>query len=219
MYFSTVYFTMNKRKASRNSGRVAKLGPNAKRFDNGDIYDGEIQDELRHGKGVMIYADGSNYNGEWTNDLRHGLGSFTADDSAENYEGSWENDKYNGHGERSMKIKKSNSSSRESEWYSGQWKEGKMVRHMKILMMILTVLLSQDGQGKLIYNLGKDSQQTYEGGFQNGVRHGQGVFKWGPQEYSQEYSGGWENDERFGEGTMKNDSGQIRLSVGQLCRS
>lgn len=64
-----------------------------KHIDNG--YDGEYVKGIRHGWGVMVYADGSKYEGEWSHDQRHGIGKETAgsdDKVVRKYEGRWDRD-------------------------------------------------------------------------------------------------------------------------------
>lgn len=56
-------------------------------------YDGEYVNGIRHGWGVIVYADGSKYEGEWKNDQRHGVGKETAGSDGKvvrKYEGRWD---------------------------------------------------------------------------------------------------------------------------------
>lgn len=48
-------------------------------------------------KGTYTYPDGAKYEGEWQNNKRHGRGLWTRPDGMK-YEGGWENDKPNGQG-------------------------------------------------------------------------------------------------------------------------
>ena len=41
--------------------------------DNG-IYEGEIIDNLKEGKGTLLYANGDKYEGEWKHNLKEGKG-------------------------------------------------------------------------------------------------------------------------------------------------
>lgn len=69
-------------------------------YENGDIYDGEMKDGKRHGKGRLATQFGDIYEGEFQNDKFHGHGIFkelSADE--ENYwccEGEWVNGKKEG---------------------------------------------------------------------------------------------------------------------------
>lgn len=42
----------------------------------GDEYTGEWQHDLKHGRGVQIWANGDRYEGMWQDDVRQGAGSF-----------------------------------------------------------------------------------------------------------------------------------------------
>lgn len=64
------------------------------KFENGDVYDGEIKDEEPHGKGVMTYADGKKLDFEdWKNGVATGKGVETEVDgtvyTGEFKEGYW----------------------------------------------------------------------------------------------------------------------------------
>ena len=62
-------------------------------YEDGGEYTGHIDDNnKRHGKGQMVYADGSSYNGNFVNDLRDGNGSFE-DAKGQKYYGGWSEDK------------------------------------------------------------------------------------------------------------------------------
>lgn len=43
-------------------------------YANGDKYEGEVLQKLRHGNGQMVYSNGEIYNGMWKNDAEHGIG-------------------------------------------------------------------------------------------------------------------------------------------------
>lgn len=48
--------------------------PESQHFDNGDEYNGELQNGKRHGYGVYYYANGDRYEGEWVNGTKSGRG-------------------------------------------------------------------------------------------------------------------------------------------------
>ncbi|TYZ66860.1 hypothetical protein PybrP1_012738 [[Pythium] brassicae (nom. inval.)] len=74
-----------------------------KRFDNGDVYVGEMMalsvagGAARHGRGKCTYASGDEYDGEWECDQRCGHGALTSS-SGDVYVGQWEADQYHGYG-------------------------------------------------------------------------------------------------------------------------
>ena len=46
-------------------------------YANGDIYEGEWLDDMRHGKGMLRLANTNRYEGEWKNNKMCGNGIFT----------------------------------------------------------------------------------------------------------------------------------------------
>ena len=46
-------------------------------FDNGDIYEGEFKNGLKHGKGILTTRNNRSYEGDWENDKPHGFGINT----------------------------------------------------------------------------------------------------------------------------------------------
>jgi hypothetical protein len=43
------------------------------KFANGDVYEGEYLDDLRHGKGRLTLANGIVYDGAWVGGVRAGV--------------------------------------------------------------------------------------------------------------------------------------------------
>ena len=60
-------------------------------FDNGEKYEGEFKNAKYHGIGTFYFADGTKYEGEFANGLRHGTGTKHCTDGKK-YEGKWVND-------------------------------------------------------------------------------------------------------------------------------
>ena len=47
-------------------------------YPNGDIYEGDYVDGIRHGRGIYRFAaSGDKYEGSWVNNNKHGLGTMT----------------------------------------------------------------------------------------------------------------------------------------------
>ena len=90
------------------------------RWIDGSIYEGEYQDDLRHGKGRFLWSNGESYEGDYLKDertgkgvynwpdgsfyegdflagKRHGLGTYKSADGTI-YEGEWFDDLQHGHG-------------------------------------------------------------------------------------------------------------------------
>ena len=58
-------------------------------YADGDIYEGNWEDDDKNGQGTMTYPDGNVYQGEWKNDLMHGQGTLTDSQGNIIYEGKW----------------------------------------------------------------------------------------------------------------------------------
>jgi radial spoke head protein 1 len=54
---------------------------------------------LREGYGVYFYVNGDKYEGEWKEHLRHGQGTYTYNETGSKYVGLWRKGKMTGHGE------------------------------------------------------------------------------------------------------------------------
>ena len=67
------------------------------RYQSGNIYKGEYENNQKNGKGTMIYPDGRKYIGEYKNDKRHGQGIFTFRNGSY-YDGQWDCGKNHGKG-------------------------------------------------------------------------------------------------------------------------
>lgn len=114
-------------------------------YISGDVYRGEWYLDVIYGQGVMTYQNGNVYDGHWESGLFEGQGKMHYASGAE-YEGGWKAGKYEGFGKLRYAT---------GEVYEGNWKEGK-----------------QDGEGKLTYAGG----DWYEGGWQEGLRSGEGMY-------------------------------------------
>lgn len=72
------------------------INPTFKYYKQG-FYFGELLNDLRHGKGVLLYMRRSLYAGEWQNDKKHGLGNEIFS-NGNKFEGSYVNGKPEGFG-------------------------------------------------------------------------------------------------------------------------
>jgi hypothetical protein len=118
-----------------------KHGWGAQTYDNGDEYRGNWENGKRHGYGTQTYGNGDSYTGNWENGKRHGYGTETYDNGDE-YRGNWENDKRHGYGTQTYDN---------GDEYRGNWENDK--RH---------------GWGTQTY----DNGDSYEGNWKNGKRDG-----------------------------------------------
>ena len=53
---------------------------------NGDRYEGELNNKLKHGYGTYTWSYGDSYTGDWVNDKQHGHGVYQFANGAR-YEG------------------------------------------------------------------------------------------------------------------------------------
>jgi hypothetical protein len=105
-------------------------------FQNGDVYEGEYRNGVRHGRGVYRFASGAVYDGEYVNGKKHGQGTFIYSDGSK-YSGEWKEDKRDGYGE----YKYVN-----GDEYCGQWV--KHIRHGRGVYRYDSVDLQIDGSWK-----------------------------------------------------------------------
>jgi hypothetical protein len=74
-------------------GEQPKLvdGHHKLRQPNGDVYEGGVANQMRHGRGLMQHASGNRYEGDFVENKRHGRGRFTYADGSW-YDGEWAQD-------------------------------------------------------------------------------------------------------------------------------
>ncbi|KAJ3053737.1 hypothetical protein HK097_003507, partial [Rhizophlyctis rosea] len=58
----------------------------------GEVYEGEWYDGMRHGQGILVMPNGNRYEGTWFNDLKEGPGKFIYRSKRQCYEGEWAKD-------------------------------------------------------------------------------------------------------------------------------
>ncbi|CAD8183258.1 unnamed protein product [Paramecium octaurelia] len=76
----------------------AKLQKTTKlEFPNGAIYEGQLLEGKRHGKGIYTWKDGTKYEGQFENDKINGFGIMEYTDSRK-YKGEWVNGEMEGFG-------------------------------------------------------------------------------------------------------------------------
>ncbi|KAL4467009.1 hypothetical protein ABPG74_010606 [Tetrahymena malaccensis] len=145
-------------------------------FSNGDVYDGEYDKGLKHGKGVYEYVSKQEgvpnnvYKGEFQNNLKNGIGVMTyylPEEKKEEYYGQWKNDKKDGEGRYTYAN---------GDVYSGQWQNGK-----------------KHGEGTYVF---AKTQMRLKGEFhENKLLNGQWIYPNGTI-----YRGKFENNKPVGEG-------------------
>ena len=117
-------------------------------YENGILYEGEIDQRAYNGQGTIVWAGGDTYTGQWKDGQYHGNGKITYANGGWS-EGVFENGTLaNG---RCKAI-----------YEDGTRYEGDMVNG------------AFDGQGTIVWANG----DSYTGGFLNGKRHGYGTYRW-----------------------------------------
>ena len=71
-----------------------RFGVGTCRWNNGDVYEGEWKDNLRHGNGKYT-EEGFTYEGQWQLDLKHGRGKMVCK-NGDIFTGTWMHDRLNG---------------------------------------------------------------------------------------------------------------------------
>jgi len=155
------------------------------------VYEGEKRAGLKHGRGVMRYADGGIYDGQWKDDERHGRGVYTRVDGGR-YDGQWKDGMQHGRGVRTWA---------DGGRYDGQWEDGK--RHGSGVYTRANGA-RYDGQwedgkehGSGVYTRANGAR--YDGQWENGKQHGRG---WQSYPDGRLYAGSWERGEWHGEGAV-----------------
>lgn len=199
-------------------------------YDNG-FYEGQFENELRHGKGKYCWESGTVYEGDWVNDLKHGYGIYAA--SWGRYEGLWKDDHRFGNGKETTKDGKvfegnwtsDNSASPVYFIYNGvkvcgKIVDGKFIEDSNCQRQELNLTFKKEsydngryegyfdkeglrsGFGKYFWNSGS----RYEGNWEEDVRKGHGAFFWTD---GSRYEGEWENDKMNGYGTYYSANGSV----------
>ncbi|SDC65046.1 Uncharacterized conserved protein [Pseudomonas guariconensis] len=154
------------------TGEFASGGINGRgvyRYDDGGIYEGDLQKGEPEGHGKMTWPDQS-YEGEWKNGLINGKGVYRFPDGRV-YEGYMVNGKLNGQGIMRWPGGK--------ESYQGEWKNDKMNGKGTYKFAdgrIYVGNLKNDsfaGPGELTWKDGS----SYTGNFKNDEPHGNGILR------------------------------------------
>jgi hypothetical protein len=170
-------------------------------FPNDDIYEGEIENNLPHGNGTMIYKDGAKYTGNWKNGKKEGYGiyEFSNDDKNKIYSGLFENDEICGLG---LIVYTDNT------FYQGEFKRGKCEGYGKYIFDGGNIYEGEwknekmEGYGKYIFTNG----DIYEGQSIYNKFCGHGVMTYSK---GNKFEGIWYNGKRNGYGVMKYKTGKI----------
>eukprot|EP01084_Bolivina_argentea_P283306 485148_1 len=147
-------------------------------FGDGNVYEGEWKNNMKHGQGKCVYKNGDVYVGSWKNDKKDGNGKLVYH-NGRIVEGEWKNDAANGF----VKTIHTN-----GEVFEGQVING-----------------SANGQGKYFY---KQSGNVYDGTLKNDKINGYGdickrrILRGAKMTYGKGgyYQGQWVNEKAQGQG-------------------
>ncbi len=139
------------------------------------VYEGEMHDGMRDGRGICLYNNNTLYEGQWKKNKEHGIGKLmTADRKYTIYEGSWEKGKMHGHGTYAYYLKSGNGPPKENGKYVGQFRQS-----------------LRNGHG--VYTLPNGS--VFDGEFRDNIQNGYGIFRWPDGSI---YEGPWRDGKRHG---------------------
>ena len=149
-------------------------------FDDGSVYDGEIENGKRHGTGKFTDMNWNVYEGDWKEDKWDGKGKLVGSDEVV-YEGEFKDGKFDGKGRQTWPNEYTRSG---DEVYEGQWKENE-----------------KHGTGTFTWFNG----DMYEGDWKKDKRHGTGTMAYAD---GSTYAGEWAEDEKHGSGTFTDANGE-----------
>ena len=181
---------------------------------NKSVYYGEwdVKNNIRHGRGILVWPEGSKYTGYWVSDKASIKGKLMHNDG-DIYDGEWLDDKPNGKGiyihndgtiyEGDWKNDKQEGIGKEKwtdgAWYEGEYKNGKKNGKGKFHWSDGSYYEGNfvdnniSGKGTYIFN----DKRKYEGNWDNNKINGYGIFTW-PD--GRKYEGDYKNDKKEGYG-------------------
>ncbi len=197
------------------------------KWDNGDVFDGQMLEGKRNGKGRFLWADGQTYDGDWRDDVAVGEGALVFV-NGDRFQGQVKDGKPDGRG----KMQFSNGDTYEGQFdrgiadvdgvytekdgsrYTGQWKAGlKSGRGTYVWAHGQRyegdwVADKAEGNGSIVFSNG----DRYEGQVSNGLPHGNGVRITASQD---RYEGNFAQGEAQGEGVYRWQTGDVYVGSWQ----
>lgn len=203
--------------------RQASVGvmPSLPRADSklSQVYEGDLIDDRRHGRGKLKMSNGDMYDGEFQNDYQHGYGILYFAQGGK-YTGSWANGKYHGRGKHEFAS---------GDTYDGHYADGEMQGEGKFIYANGDKYVGQmyqskrHGKGTFTYQHGGSYQgdwvldqrcgtgtnkypngNLYEGQFLRNRPHGHGRLTFANGDW---YSGSFYDGTRQGQGVYQFKSG------------
>ena len=168
-----------------------------KEYNNG-VYEGQLVNGKRHGKGKFTWTGGDVYEGDWVDDQRIGKGRYTWP-SGDVYEGDFVDGKITGKGKKTWAngdvyegdwVNDQRTGKGRYTWPSGDVYEGDFVDDKRT------------GKGRYTFPSGN----VYEGDYVDGKRTGKGTFSWADGEM---YEGDFVDGKRTGKGKYTWANGDV----------
>ena len=197
------------------------------KWNNGDVFEGQMLDGKRNGKGRMTWASGQTYDGDWRDDVAVGEGAlvFVNGDryqgqvkdgtpegrgrkhfaNGDSYEGNFVNGIADGEGIHTQK---------DGSRYTGQFKAGIKSGRGKYAWASGQSYDGEwvddrpEGKGSMVFANG----DRFEGQVSNGLPQGQGVKTYASQD---RYEGGFAQGEAQGEGLYRWKNGDVYAGAWQ----
>lgn len=176
-----------------------KSGFGTKKYDDGAVYEGNMENYIPNGKGKYTTKKQDVYEGDFLDDHFSGQGTMNYKNGV-TYSGNWKNDKQNGFG-----LKKFSNKS----FYEGQFVDNMMQGQGTFTYSdggTYVGPLQQDefvGQGVFTYANGT----VYTGEFKDSKYNGKGIMRW---KDGDSFEGEWKNDEKNGKGILKKANGNYK---------
>ena len=191
------------------------------KYRDGGLYDGELLNYRRNGKGKMVYSrlnkDFRKYDGFWKDDMFNGKGTLFKTNE-EVYSGDFENGLMHGSGELGLKdgdkikgrfvsgvLISGKHTFNDGSYYIGQFNKDKNMHGRGSYQYLNGDQYTGDFEngvikGKGLMNYGSEGRKDmlYQGVFCEGKRHGQGELR--TKDY--EYFGNFESDMMHGQGVI-----------------
>jgi hypothetical protein len=191
------------------------------KWDNGDVFDGQLLDGKRNGRGRMVWASGQSYEGEWRDDAADGQGTMIFA-NGDRYAGQVKDgipqgrgkmhfangDSFEGQFDRGTPDVEGVYVQKDGSRYEGQWKAG-----------------LKNGRGKLVWAGGQSYEgdwvadkpegmghmtfangDRYDGPVSKGLPQGKGVKVFASQD---RYEGDFEQGQAQGQGVLRWKNGDV----------
>ncbi len=158
-----------------------KSGDGTFYFKDGDVYQGNFENNKRNGYGMFLFANGDKFMGNFKDGLKEGYGTHIWKNGSK-YEGDWKDNERTGKGRYEYKVGED-----EGIFYQGEWNNGRY--HGK-------------GKYSIVFYGNEGEHFEYEGQFKEGKKSGFGVSTEKFGSMSEFYEGNWANDKYNGHGKL-----------------